>query len=145
MMGRPENLYKKITTSVSLHPKIFEFGRKRKMNFSRLLESEIKRRLKLNENIDFEFGNGDKNIYFICNDAETYVKIGISNDMSKRLPMLQVGNPETLKVYAIIKGNERTEKKIHDIFYDNHIRGEWFWMTSDIEKFIEDYKIMSED
>jgi Meiotically Up-regulated Gene 113 (MUG113) protein len=68
-------------------------------------------------------------IYCIEDESARY-KLGFADDVEKRLPELQVGNAERLKIkYRLqIKDMRRAEQSLHSIFAADRIRidGEWF-------------------
>lgn len=70
-------------------------------------------------------------IYFIRSGK--YVKIGYSKNPKKRLDELQTGNPEKLKLIAVMQGNLQTEKSLHDLYSNKRIRGEWFRYIGDLK------------
>jgi hypothetical protein len=58
-------------------------------------------------------------------------KIGKANDPKRRVKELQTGSPVKLKLLGTIKcksewHSEQLEKRIHDLFYKQRRRGEWF-------------------
>lgn len=60
-----------------------------------------------------------------CGD---YVKIGVTNDVDKRLKQLQTGNPSQL-VLEYVEARykpEKAEKWLHQVFQHKRINGEWF-------------------
>lgn len=127
----------RVKTSVNVDPEIFEKGKAMGLNFSRLLEHAIK------EKVGFKFelrgvNEGDHIIYFISDTAETYVKIGITKKLGNRVSMLQVGNPDKLKLLGTIKGTPETEYILHQICYPEKIRGEWFYLTHKVKGLISD-------
>ena len=65
-----------------------------------------------------------QNIYFIT-DRE-YVKIGIANDVHKRLKQLQTGNPKQLELLFFIKGELETELFLHNYYKEYKVKNEWF-------------------
>lgn len=72
-------------------------------------------------------------VYFIQEGKGNhgYIKIGVSNNVNKRLDSLQTGNPRKLTLMASIKCDTpnnayRLEKKLHKKFKSQCIRGEWF-------------------
>ena len=81
-------------------------------------------------------------IYFIVNTGKhnqlkdnTCVKIGYSDTMegiTKRRNACQVGNQNKLSILHTEDGDINAEYKLHDMFKDSHIRGEWFKLTEDI-------------
>ena len=59
------------------------------------------------------------------------VKIGVANNIEKRLDAMQTGNHKELVILYKIPMNSRehafsTEKRIHSQFRKQNIRGEWF-------------------
>ena len=76
----------------------------------------------------------DRCIYII--QSGEFVKIGITDDdnMTKRLQMLQIGNPVKLKMLAYLPMLDPagTEKALHLAFARYHVRGEWFKLPASI-------------
>lgn len=65
------------------------------------------------------------NVYFIR--AGGLVKIGYSENPTKRLLQLQTGNPKTLSIVATVANvDPAIERMYHHFFRRHHIRGEWF-------------------
>lgn len=77
-------------------------------------------------------------VYFIANRGQGTVKIGFSNDPEKRLIQLQTSNHEQLEILAIIEADEKTEGILHDRFKAYRLNGEWFKLSPEILRFIED-------
>lgn len=69
-------------------------------------------------------------VYFIT-DGE-FIKIGKANDPNQRLSELQTGNPKPLWIIKQIKGDEKQERRLHQIFKSWHHRGEWFKSTPEM-------------
>lgn len=65
-------------------------------------------------------------LYFIQAGEEGPIKIGIAANVTKRLDMLQTGNPEKLRIVGLLECHDSLEKVLHGRFRDGHIRGEWF-------------------
>ena len=65
-------------------------------------------------------------------------KIGYTNNISKRISQLQTGCPFKLFKTIIIKGNNKTESKLHDIFASNRSVGEWFEFDKDVIGIVKD-------
>lgn len=134
---------KKIQTCVSIPSELYEIGKKMEVNFSELLEREILLRTgalspEFNRK-EYEFGDGNVTIYFVTDEAETYVKIGITkNGMNIRLPSIQIGNPDKLKIWGRVKGTYRTEKLLHIFFMDYKIRGEFYLLHPYLKSCIEE-------
>lgn len=81
---------------------------------------------------------GDGFIYFVCTGNGGPVKIGWSLHPERRLAMLQVGNPERLKLLGAVAGTREDERRIHDALAPEHILGEWFFPgTSDPQALVE--------
>jgi len=83
-------------------------------------------------------------VYFITNQRETVVKIGIANNPLQRLKTFQTANHEELIILKTIKLKTRAEAfqletALHRKFKKFHIRGEWFKLTGTVESFIENY------
>lgn len=80
-------------------------------------------------------------LYFIQQgDSTGPIKIGISKNPKKRLHTLQIGNAVPLTLLAIHKGTFADEQKIHQIFKEHHIQGEWFDAALPLLMFIEELK-----
>lgn len=77
-------------------------------------------------------------IYFIGNKQERKVKIGYSMDryMRGRFLSVQTNCPFDVEVFVTINGMKDTEKYFHNLFVKDHIRGEWFNMSDEIQEFI---------
>jgi predicted GIY-YIG superfamily endonuclease len=81
-----------------------------------------------------------KYLYIIQMKATNYFKIGVSNNINKRLSTLQTGNPIKLYIvryYLIYTDANRLEKLIHSYLSEYHIHLEWFCISVDILKEIE--------
>jgi len=77
-------------------------------------------------------------IYFIGNKQEGKVKIGYTlNSIKLRWRMVQVNCPFQVDILLLIEGMLDTEKHIHQLFNKDHIRGEWFTLSPDIQAFID--------
>jgi DNA-directed RNA polymerase subunit F len=73
-------------------------------------------------------------IYFIS-DGE-FVKIGRATNVATRLSDLQVASPRNLTVLAIVDAPPHSERELHRLFEDWHVRGEWFRLSDQIRSFI---------
>ncbi len=71
--------------------------------------------------------NEPTNIYFI-RASNNAVKIGVTNNIGKRLSDLQTSHYEELSLVYIeeLKDPRKVEKFLHRALSDFHIRGEWF-------------------
>ena len=79
-------------------------------------------------------------LYFIQAGKDGPIKIGITNDIEKRLKSLQTANSKKLEVlyYTKTSSPRKSEKLLHDHFRENNINGEWFrpdkYLLDHIEK-----------
>jgi hypothetical protein len=55
-------------------------------------------------------------IYFIGEQDDGPVKIGLAKDPVKRVRQMQTGNPRRLKVEAVLVGDRATERLFHDLW-----------------------------
>jgi hypothetical protein len=79
--------------------------------------------------IDLELltmANASTRVYFVQSGAAGPIKIGWAASVRKRLALLQIGNPETLRLLAVAPGDAELEALLHLRFGDHRIRGEWF-------------------
>lgn len=76
-------------------------------------------------------------IYFIQASSTPYVKIGFTKDVEKRRRNLQSENPHELKILGVCDGDRSVERHYHSVFKKLHIRGEWFQIGPELQKFLE--------
>lgn len=68
----------------------------------------------------------------------SYVKIGFTTDLKRRLASLQTGLPELLVLYASIKRVKKAdEARLHIRFAAYRLQGEWFRKEGDLATWIE--------
>lgn len=67
---------------------------------------------------------GQDDLYFI--KQGNYVKIGVTNDIDRRLKDLQSSNPNPLELLYSGIGEGKDEQLWHNVFAHRHHRGEWF-------------------
>lgn len=73
-------------------------------------------------------------MYIIRESGTSYVKVGISNDVERRLRTLQTANPHKLQLLYTFQASpgiiKSYEKKIHKELkkMDRHVHGEWFFI-----------------
>jgi hypothetical protein len=76
---------------------------------------------------------GTSNVYLL-REGQCY-KIGVSNDISRRLSDLQSGNSRKIEVVAHFKAPEDYcyvfEGAMHRRFSNSHVSGEWFCLSSE--------------
>lgn len=76
-------------------------------------------------------------VYFIeakNGERRSPVKVGVANDIGKRIKELQCGNHMRLSEMSRVRFDSRKsahlfESKMHSYLRDNHLSGEWFNLT----------------
>jgi len=71
-----------------------------------------------------------------------FVKIGVANDVRKRLASLQTGCPYDLTLIAEWHSSDagRVEDELHEILDKWRVRGEWFKLPDDVIASIPNWK-----
>ena len=84
-------------------------------------------------------------IYLIKCKATNTCKIGYSNNPKARLAQLQTGNPFSLELVSVIKGDLSLEKKLHKRFEEYKLSGEWFEYSKKVKEYfkVEEYFTLS--
>lgn len=83
-------------------------------------------------------------LYIISQVNTNYYKVGITNNLNKRITSLQTGNPAKLYFYRywIVSNSKEVERILHSYLAKFHIHLEWFdipdidTVVSEIELFI---------
>lgn len=65
-------------------------------------------------------------IYFIQEEDDGPIKIGVADSPVARIGALQTGNPRELNLLSVMDGGYREEADLHVRFAAGSIRGEWF-------------------
>jgi hypothetical protein len=77
-------------------------------------------------------------VYFVACDG--FVKIGVANNVEKRIRELQVGCPHTLDLIGLAEGGRELEAAYHKRFRKLRVAGEWFRLapplTDEIMRFV---------
>lgn len=70
-------------------------------------------------------------IYVISSDFGS--KIGMATDFESRFSSIQTSSPVNLELKRVysVRDFSKVEKKLHILFKDKHIRGEWFDLVDD--------------
>ena len=70
-----------------------------------------------------------------------FVKIGITDDVERRLCSLQIGNPVKLVLMAKFKtwDASRIESELHDRLGGHRERGEWFRLEASVLDWIDSF------
>jgi len=86
------------------------------------------------------------------NRRQDYIKIGISYKPENRLAELQVACPMELRLvltmkYETQKGAADAEARLHDVYDELHVRGEWYEspVRKHIERVMANYRLASKD
>lgn len=68
-----------------------------------------------------------------------FIKIGIAEDVSKRLATLQTGSPHKLTLLRKFKSSnaERVEQELHEKLGKHHHRNEWFRLDDVVKAWVE--------
>lgn len=80
------------------------------------------------------------NVYFIqAGDKSGAIKIGVADNVDRRLSELQTANHAELTVISIMpcESKQRAytlEKRLHSAFSKENIRGEWFESTVSMKR-----------
>jgi len=75
-------------------------------------------------------------IYFIYAEEVNRVKIGKSVKLDRRLYELQCGSPVKLELILSFEAPEIVERKLHALFDQYRVMGEWFEFVEPIRDFI---------
>ena len=65
-------------------------------------------------------------VYFIRAGSEGPVKIGVAEDVQKRVAIIQTHCPVPLEILRTVTGGRLTERWFHQLFTQQHSHGEWF-------------------
>lgn len=68
-----------------------------------------------------------------------YVKIGFSENINKRLSILQTGNPIKMEIIDYKEGNKIDEGILHSLCKEFRIRGEWFKDCDQVREIFKNY------
>lgn len=78
-------------------------------------------------------------IYFIKN--RTFVKIGYTSNLNRRLNELQIGSPKQLKLIGLMEGDYQTEAGLHEAFKKHRVKNtEWFAMKGELGFCMESFR-----
>lgn len=79
-------------------------------------------------------------IYFIKQIEDSIVKIGFTNNIKHRLATIQTNNPRKLEIILLLDGDHEYELFLHNKFAEDRSHNEWFFMSDNIKKFINEKK-----
>ena len=75
-------------------------------------------------------------VYFILHGTKR-VKIGFSIQVDKRLANIQTGLPGKARILYVTPGDMELEKRLHQLFAEDRVSGEWFFYSPAIRVWIE--------
>lgn len=76
-------------------------------------------------------------VYFIqCGDAGP-IKIGIAQNVERRLADLEIASPYPLRLLGVVSGGQEREGELHRRFASQILKGEWFSPSSELLGYIE--------
>jgi hypothetical protein len=84
----------------------------------------------------------DPVVYYALSEYGGVVKIGTTNNLSVRMKNLS-RNSVPLRPGATEWGGEPLERSRHIQFSGSRCRGEWFWLTPEVERHIESLPVTS--
>jgi len=72
-------------------------------------------------------------VYFVAEKTNDVIKIGVSNQIQRRLGQLQTANANELELmgWIVSENDYLTEKSLHRKYDSKRERGEWFSITQD--------------
>jgi hypothetical protein len=76
-------------------------------------------------------------VYFITCREVNMVKIGYSNRVRARFTSVKVCCPIEARLELMLLGGKEEEKAIHAALKNDRVRGEWFWITEAVQRFID--------
>lgn len=66
-----------------------------------------------------------------------YVKIGWSENVTRRLFDIQKHAPEKLVLYSLFAASRQIEQKLHQKFKSTRLHGEWFALTHSLRDWVQ--------
>lgn len=77
-------------------------------------------------------------VYFML-APPSFVKIGVTTNLSKRASEIKLGNPNSVRLIGLIPGDALLEKALHERFAEKHEQGEWFLFDNVIWMYIREH------
>lgn len=68
-------------------------------------------------------------VYFIQNPITGYIKIGFTNNLSRRIKTFNTANANDLKLIYYVLADRNFESSMHNYFKDDRVNREWFSPT----------------
>lgn len=75
-------------------------------------------------------------VYFIQGEANLLVKIGVTNDLRRRMRTLSLQGGQKLRLLGHSEGSYGLERKLHERFAKLRVIGEWFRPGADLVEFM---------
>lgn len=82
-------------------------------------------------------------VYFIQEEGDGPIKIGVGTNAGLRLRELQIGTPRQLHLRCVVPGGRLLERTIHRAFERSRIQGEWFRPTQDLLALVDELSSVS--
>lgn len=76
-------------------------------------------------------------IYFLLNEDERLIEIGVTGHMNTRLAQRRGMHGNVLRLLAVIEGDLLEAAAIHERFSDLQVRGDWYRIDTTMVEFIE--------
>jgi hypothetical protein len=84
-----------------------------------------------------KFEDGIERVYFIESVELCRIKIGYSScHPQHRLSCMITGSADELRLLGWVPGSRLLEKRLHDRFAQQRVRGEWFTISDDLRAYI---------
>jgi hypothetical protein len=83
-------------------------------------------------------------VYFIEAGKGGDIKIGVANDVDRRMRSLQSATTKTLRLIVAIPGDQADERGLHRRFNHERLNGEWFKSRGDVRSFVDTLLAMPE-
>ena len=96
-----------------------------------MAKTSIRKLIQWSDEAD-EADEESKYTYFIR--CQSFIKIGKTSDIRKRLISLQTGNPFEITLIGYLNGDK--EKQIHELFFEFHHKNEWFYLSQEIIDYV---------
>lgn len=77
-------------------------------------------------------------VYFVLSEDKKMVKIGYSNNVTKRVRSMSTGSPVKLTCIKTIPGGASEEAELHRRFAHLRQHGEWFIYSKELKDFVKD-------
>jgi DNA phosphorothioation-dependent restriction protein DptG len=85
------------------------------------------------------------NIYFVRAGENGPIKIGVAQDVQKRLRAIRVHNHEELMLLTSAWVEASEERRLHRLLAAHRIRGEWFAPAPEVLFQVEAFRLLEEN